>query len=187
MSLTVALFLHLVNIESCNNLSGNCLKSFFYSLSRWSTCFKKLHIVLFCYLLTLFFWNFAITLEIHLVAQQNLLYIFGGVHLNLSHPVSDILKTFGRSAIISQDDTLCSSIVSLSDSAESLLTSSIPNLYLYIFAVKIHGFYFEVNTYGLSEHDIEITYLLLWYESFGISPQQILREGKSYQLQSHLW
>ena len=55
--------------------------------------------------------------------------------LNLSDPVPHVVEAILASAVVSEDDSLSSSVIGLSDSSKSLLAGCIPDLDLYCFTV----------------------------------------------------
>jgi hypothetical protein len=72
------------------------------------------------------------------------------VHFDLSDPVSNVIERFFRCAIICKNDAHSSLIISLSNSSESLLSGSVPNLKFDILAIDIDSLNLEVNTYKLT-------------------------------------
>jgi len=70
------------------------------------------------------------------------------MHLDLLHPIFNILETLSLVYGVSQHYTHSTPIVSLSNRLEFLLTSSIPNLQPNLLFTDSDGFDLEVDTYG---------------------------------------
>jgi len=64
----------------------------------------------------------------------------------LFKPVLHILESIFLCAIINENDTHCSFIISLCNSSESFLTCSIPYLKLYSLVINIDCLNFEINS-----------------------------------------
>ena len=63
----------------------------------------------------------------------------------LAYPVVDVLEAFFASAVVSQNDTLGASVVSLRYGSEPLLAGRVPDLHFDVLAVQVDGFYLEVD------------------------------------------
>ena len=79
------------------------------------------------------------------------------MHFDLSDPVSNVIERFFRRAIICKNDAHSSLIISLSNSSESLLSGSVPNLKFDILAIDVDSLNLEVNTYNLTVKDYSLT------------------------------
>ena len=66
----------------------------------------------------------------------------------LFDPIGDVLECLLVSAVIDEDYTHGSFVVSLSDSPEAFLTSSIPYLKLHFLIVNVYLFNLEVDPYA---------------------------------------
>ena len=66
---------------------------------------------------------------------------------NLIHPVAYILKALFIGTIVAENNSVCSFVICLSDRSKSLLTSRVPDLEFYIFAVDRHIFNLEVDAF----------------------------------------
>ena len=64
---------------------------------------------------------------------------------DLPDPGRHILETLGSCAIVGKYDALSTFVVRLRDCSESLLTRSIPDLHLYVFAVEVERLNFEID------------------------------------------
>jgi hypothetical protein len=76
--------------------------------------------------------------------------------LDLFHPVLNRLKGLTLIDCVCKDNTHCATIVSLSDSFEALLSSSVPNLESNLVLADVNGFDFEINADGgkMGGHEI---------------------------------
>ena len=69
------------------------------------------------------------------------------MNIDLIDPVSYIFKAFSVCAVVGENNSLSSPIVSLSYSSKSFLSCGVPYLNFHIFALKVNGVYFEVDYY----------------------------------------
>ena len=65
---------------------------------------------------------------------------------NLVHPILHILVTLLLRAVVTQNYTVSSFVISLSDGPEPLLASRVPDLEFNILAVYRDIFYLEIDT-----------------------------------------
>ena len=70
----------------------------------------------------------------------------------LSNPVSHVVEALLAGAVIRQNDSHSSLIISLCDGSEPLLASGIPNLELYVLAINVYSFYLKINAYTPINH-----------------------------------
>jgi len=70
------------------------------------------------------------------------------VQVYLSNPIPHVVEALITRAIVSQDNSHCTFIVSLSDGPEAFLASCVPNLELHIFSVYVYGFDLKVDPYN---------------------------------------
>lgn len=113
-----------------------------------STSFKECHAELFSKSHTLFGLNNFFISKISFISDKDFLNILARMDFNLSDPISNIIETFLGCAIICQNDSHGSFIVSLSDGPESLLASCVPNLKLHIFTIDINSLDLKINSYN---------------------------------------
>ena len=66
--------------------------------------------------------------------------------IDLADPISNIIEALLARRVVSEDDTLCASIIRLSDRAEPLLAGGVPYLNFYIFTVQLNCVNLEINT-----------------------------------------
>ena len=71
--------------------------------------------------------------------------------INLTYPISNVIKTFLTGTIICQNDTLSTSIICLGYCSKPFLTGCIPYLDFDVFAIEIDCIDFEVNSYKLNK------------------------------------
>jgi len=100
-----------------------------------------------CKFFTLLFAHSTIW-QICLVSTEYFHYIRASMSFNLLQPILYIVIRTLFSTVISEDNSHSSLIVCLSNGAESLLTSSIPDLELYTLSFNLHSLNLEVNAYG---------------------------------------
>jgi hypothetical protein len=79
------------------------------------------------------------------------------VHFDLPDPISNVIERFFRCAIICKNDSHSSLIISLSNSSESLLPGSVPNLKFDILAIDVDCLNLEVNTYNPKVKNYSLT------------------------------
>ena len=83
--------------------------------------------------------------SITLVGNEDLGDGGAGVLVYLLQPILNVVEGLLFSAVINQDDSHGSLVVSLGDCSESFLSSSVPNLQLDSLLVDIDGLNLEVN------------------------------------------
>lgn len=66
--------------------------------------------------------------------------------INLLEPVRYVIKSLLVGAVVDQNDPHSPFVVSLSNSSESLLASSIPDLQLHSLIIDVYLLYLEVNS-----------------------------------------
>ena len=119
----------------------------------------------------------------HVLAYNHILI---GVFINLSHPFTDFSKWISISDIISNNNTMSTFIVTRSDCFKAFLSSSIPNLKFYSFAINFNGTNFKI--YSNSWHEIIMKYVILNSIILEILYlQRIWVKEMIYQLQSFQW
>lgn len=67
--------------------------------------------------------------------------------INLLEPILDVVKGLLVSAVIDQDDSHSSLVISLSDSPESFLACCVPDLELHFLIIDINLLDLEVDSY----------------------------------------
>lgn len=93
----------------------------------------------------------ALLFPVTLVADQDLVYAFGCVLLDIGEPCSDIAETLLVGNVIDEQNAHGASVVSGGDCPESLLSSGIPYLQLDTLAVELYGADLEVDANGGDE------------------------------------
>lgn len=88
-----------------------------------------------------------LVLSVTLVGNQDLGHVGTGMLIYLFQPILNVIEGLLLSAVVHQDDTHGSLIVSLGYCPETLLSCCVPNLELDSFLVHIDGLDFEVNSY----------------------------------------
>ena len=81
---------------------------------------------------------------------------FGGVGLNVAHPVADVGEGGFIGDVVHKEDAMGTAVVGGGDGAEALLASSVPDLELGAGALEVNGADFEVNTNGGDERRLEV-------------------------------
>ena len=87
-------------------------------------------------------------IDIRLVSYQHLCYVIRGMHLDLLHPILNILETLSLIYCVGEHNPHSTSIVSLSDGFELLLSCRIPNLQAYLILANSDSLDLEVNANG---------------------------------------
>ena len=125
----------------------------------------------------LLIWNLSLILQILFVSHENSRNILLSMLINFAHPLRDFRERFSVRDIISDNNTVGTFIITTGDGLESLLTSSIPNLKFYCFAINIDSSNFEINTD--CRHEVVIENIILkntnisWWSKIYL--RQILR------------
>ena len=93
--------------------------------------------------------NLLLTIRhIRFISDQHLHDIRLSVCIYLLQPITYIIESHLFRTIIHQQNTHCPLVVGLSNSSEPFLSSSVPNLQLYLFIKQIDCLYPEINTNG---------------------------------------
>lgn len=98
--------------------------------------------------LTLLLLYLPVLHQIRLQSDQYLAHALTRIAFYLFNPSPDVLKTLFVIHRISQNDTSCPFIVSLSDIAKSLLSGSVPDLQFNFGFIHVDGLKFKVDTNG---------------------------------------
>ena len=128
------------------NLSGHQSERFFYVYGFLGWSLKEPDIKMISKLFSFLIWNLSLILQIFFVSYENSWNILLSMLINFAHPLRDFRERFSVCDIISHNNTVSTLIITTSDGLESLLTSSIPNLKFYCFAININSSNFEINT-----------------------------------------
>lgn len=87
-------------------------------------------------------------IDIRLVSYQHLCYVIRGMHLDLLHPILNILETLSLIYRVGEHNPHSPSIVSLRDGFELLLSCRIPDLQAYLILANSDSLDLEVNANG---------------------------------------
>lgn len=125
------------------NFFGHVKESLCDIVPIFGTDLKKLNSKTICHLFALIKGNLSLT--IWFIANKHLDYILCCMCFDLPHPIFQRIE--GSSVIdgIDHNNSHGSFIVSLCDSFESLLSSSVPNLQSYFLPINFDGFDFEID------------------------------------------
>ena len=96
--------------------------------------------------LSFFKGNCSLRFEINFVSDQNASDIVLGVLLNFSHPGVHSVERVSVSDVVGHDDSVCALVVAGGDGLEALLASSVPDLKLADFVVRVDCADFEVHS-----------------------------------------
>ena len=128
-------------------------------------------------------WNLSLILQILFVSHENSWNILLSMLINFAHPLRDFRERFSVRDIISDNNTVGTLIITTGDGLESLLSSSIPNLKFYCFAININSSNFEINTD--CRHEVVIENIILkntsYLDFYFVYLQQILRVVMIFQ------
>lgn len=124
-----------------------CKEGFLYIVTSFGTGFKELHVkfsseCLSCRCVYHFF-----VLQISFIADENLFNSGISMQVDLSDPITYIVKGVFTCTVICQNYTHCPFVIGLGDGSEPLLASSVPNLELHILTLDVYGLYLKVNSY----------------------------------------
>jgi hypothetical protein len=80
----------------------------------------------------------ALLYQIALVAHQQLVHVVGGVSVDLVQPLLDVVERIHVGHVVHNNDAVRATVVRAGDSAEPLLTGSIPDLQLNGLSVQLN-------------------------------------------------
>ena len=115
-------------------------------------------------ILGLVIWHLPLVFKIFLVTNKDSRNVFLGMLVDLTHPFRNLGKRISVSDIIGDNDTVSTLVVGRSDSLESLLSGSIPDLELDGLSVNVDCSDFEIYTNGWHKVVMENVILFEKYE-----------------------
>ena len=89
--------------------------------------------------------DLTLVFQILLVANKDAGDVLIGVLVDFAHPFRDFGERIAVSNVISDDDTVCSTVVAGRDGLEAILASGIPNLELDSLAVNLDSTDLEID------------------------------------------
>lgn len=111
------------------------------------------------HLLALFERDSPSVLQIRLVSHQDSGDVVLSVLLNFTHPGVHRIEGVAVSDVVNYDDTMRALIIAGSDSLESFLAGSVPDLQLADLLIDVDGADFEVDANGWHEVLLELVVL----------------------------
>ena len=121
------------------DLAGHGEESLFNIGGSLGRSFKELNTERVRELLSLLSRHDTLGGQIGLVTNQKLVNILTGVSVNFMQPLLYIVEGLIVCNVVNHDDTVGTTVVGRCDCAETLLSSSVPNLKLDRFAIKLNG------------------------------------------------
>lgn len=122
-------------------------------------CFKIRDLIVSRKLLSLFFADLSFLNKITFISNKHFTNIISGKSFNFIYPLSDIIKSFSICHVIHYNYPMSTSVITSSQSSESLLASSIPNLQLDILTLHLNRFYFKIYSNSVEKVFIERIFL----------------------------
>ena len=101
---------------------------------------------MFGHFLTLFCGHVSLVSKIGFITNQDPGNVVSSVLFHFGHPIVYVLVRFLVRDVICDDDTMSAFVVASSNCFEALLTRSIPNLELDLFAIDLDSLDFEVHS-----------------------------------------
>ena len=145
--------------ETAFNLTSHCCETVFDTNIVLGRCFEIRNLIVPCQLLSFFFADLSFINEITFVSNENFTNIISGKSFNFIYPLSDIIKCFSICHVIHYNYTMSTSVITGSQSSESLLASSIPNLQFDILTLHLNRFYFKIYSNSVEKVFIERIFL----------------------------
>lgn len=129
-------------MRDCNtrfNFASHHNESLLDVLTVFGRSLKETNVVVLSKFLALIGGNLSGIGHIALIADQNARDVVRCVFLDLVHPVLDRTETLAVGDVVSHDDTVSTLIIAGSNSLETFLTCSIPDLELNGLSVDFNG------------------------------------------------
>ena len=128
------------------DLSGHQSERFFYIDGFLCGSLKESDIKMISKFFGFLIWNLSLILQIFLVSNENSRNVFLCMLINFAHPLRNFWERFSVCDIIGDNNAVSALVITAGDGLESLLSSSIPNLKFYCFAINVNSSNFEINT-----------------------------------------
>lgn len=170
------------------NLSGHQSERFFYVYGLLGWSLKESDIKMISKFFGLLIRNLSLILQILLVSNENSWNVFLSMLINFAHPLWHFRERFSVRDIIGDNNTVGTLVITTGDGLESLLSSGIPDLQFYSFAVHVNSSNFEINTNCWHEVVIENIILkntnICYFHFWELNLRQILRAEMIFQHRS---
>ena len=170
------------------NLSGHQSERFFYIDGLFGWSLKEPDIKMVGKFFSLLIWNLSLILQILFVSNENSRNVFLSMLINFAHPLWNFRERLSVRDIIGDNNAVSTFVITTGDGLESLLTSGIPDLQFYSFAIHVNSSNFEINTNCWHEVIIENIILkntnICYFHFLWINLPQILRAEMIFQHRS---
>jgi len=128
------------------DLSGHQSERFFDVDGFFGGSLEESNIKMVCKLFGLLIRNLSLVLQILFVSNENSWNVFLGMLIDFAHPLRDLRERFSVSDIVGDNNSVGALIITAGDGLESLLSSGIPDLQFYCFAIHVNSSNFEIDS-----------------------------------------
>jgi len=132
--------------QSCLDIPRKSEEGLFNTLVNLGRRLHELDTKLLSKFPSLLFCNDPFVIPVRLVSDQDLVYSFGSVLLDVGVPRTDIVKRSLVSDVVDEQNSHGAPVVRNGNGTEPFLASSVPDLEFDSFSVEFNGAYLEVDT-----------------------------------------